>query len=1376
MLRTDDIRRLLEVKDFSKNKTRRSSIGSDDSDRSDLSTKSMPQYSSYRALSGGLFGPFEKSPSRPSSKSGFLHWGGKNKTTEMSHIPGPTQLKTPSAAKPRGSGEGSSRPSSRAGSRSDSSTPVRPSMSRENSASKLPVYRRESSMPQMRRESSIPLIKREKSDIRGTKPPSTPRGIVKKTAVGATPRGSSTPIVPKTTPKTVAERKVSERNIPAKGTRSGISGIAQSIQIGDRVAITGTEKRGIVQFVGETRFSKGVWAGVVLDDKTGKNDGSVGGVRYFSCPALRGVFVKEEKLQKISDVRDPGFTPHGTAADRIPNSRNDSALSTDSGVDEEHDLNIGDTVAITSASGKREGVLRFIGLTEFAKGTWCGVELKEPTGKNDGAVAGTRYFQCEAKHGLFAQITKVKKLSSSSSSVSPHGPLETPQTSTPVTPTEEVVVTSIDVTPTDSDASVNTVEIAVLHDTIPVTPVTNEQTSEQSKKIAALQLQLHKQDEELQVMREANLLEKEKVRKASVSDKIENHEKFLRENQENTLRLQDKVSSLERENNNLQNELNDNKQKIEDLQFQLEEQLLLASEEGPSNEELEKVLGLEGKMKEKEKEISALQSKLEKSKIQNDEELARMSEKDQQLEGKEQEIFKITELLTVTKENEALLSVEVTNLKQQIQDLRDLQSSVSDAEKKSDDVKGYYENKLVERDQKVLSLQDELKNMETKISNMQKDINEKNTKVSDVEFQLVKNREELQQTLELQTSLNKQLVELNTELSEKRSEIQSISAATEATKHQNLELKAKLEAAESRNENLTQDKKKMEEDILKVSKNSGDNAQQLVYLNETIQSKNSELTALQDKLSTLTAENHKLVQELIDFKETASKERTAFEKEKNEENKKLRDSIVVLEEHYKQIKIKNNEVEETAQKEKLELQKSSNEIDNLQQSVKSKTEKLELIEKELNQLKIQYDDIIKTKDSQQNGYENKMKELSIKAEELETLKTEILKYKSDSHTMKENNEKLTDELTNLRIERTNLEKRVNCTKLEKEELQNEKDTVTKSCDELLNKIKHITKEKVELEQQVKIVEDSKNEISKRCSNLEEELKSSISKVEEAEKEALKVSELSSVKTELEESKEKYVSLESQNVLLEKDISKLKDEKEELGVELTERTAKESDATKELSLLRDQLKQAIEREQNVRTTLEAGHAELESKIKSSNETLKTKESEASLLTTKIAELQKENSNLLSAQRLPSTTDTNSISSSEYQQLKDELEKVSFTKDEKEAEVDFLNSIIVDLQKKNKDQDNKIKILTYGDDLEETSTINDTMSPVKPGLRVRVFCDICDVFDLHDTEDCPKQSNETGGSQHHGVRGEERVYCTACETFGHTAEECDDEEMF
>ena len=47
--------------------------------------------------------------------------------------------------------------------------------------------------------------------------------------------------------------------------------------------------------------------------------------------------------------------------------------------------------------------------------------------------------------------------------------------------------------------------------------------------------------------------------------------------------------------------------------------------------------------------------------------------------------------------------------------------------------------------------------------------------------------------------------------------------------------------------------------------------------------------------------------------------------------------------------------------------------------------------------------------------------------------------------------------------------------------------------------------------------------------------------------------------------------------------------------------------------------------------------------------------------------------------------------------------------------------------------------------------------------RLFCDICDVFDQHDTEDCPKQAMEDEGigTQHHGNRGEERPYCVICE---------------
>lgn len=65
------------------------------------------------------------------------------------------------------------------------------------------------------------------------------------------------------------------------------------------------------------------------------------------------------------------------------------------------------------------------------------------------------------------------------------------------------------------------------------------------------------------------------------------------------------------------------------------------------------------------------------------------------------------------------------------------------------------------------------------------------------------------------------------------------------------------------------------------------------------------------------------------------------------------------------------------------------------------------------------------------------------------------------------------------------------------------------------------------------------------------------------------------------------------------------------------------------------------------------------------------------------------------------------------------------------------------------------------------------------KPRLFCDICDCFDLHDTEDCPTQaqgSDEPPHSTYHGSRKEERPYCEICEVFGHWATNCNDDETF
>jgi len=94
---------------------------------------------------------------------------------------------------------------------------------------------------------------------------------------------------------------------------------ADEFKLGDCVWVSGV-KKGTIAFIGETQFAPGVWAGVLLDEAVGKNDGSVCGVRYFACRPQHGIFAKLSTL-----TSHPNDTSSGS--DKVPVTANDSKPS-----------------------------------------------------------------------------------------------------------------------------------------------------------------------------------------------------------------------------------------------------------------------------------------------------------------------------------------------------------------------------------------------------------------------------------------------------------------------------------------------------------------------------------------------------------------------------------------------------------------------------------------------------------------------------------------------------------------------------------------------------------------------------------------------------------------------------------------------------------------------------------------------------------------------------------------------------------------------------------------------------------------------------------------------------------------------------------------
>jgi CAP-Gly domain-containing linker protein 1 len=126
-----------------------------------------------------------------------------------------------------------------------------------------------------------------------------------------------------------------------------------------------------------------------------------------------------------------------------------------------------------------------------------------------------------------------------------------------------------------------------------------------------------------------------------------------------------------------------------------------------------------------------------------------------------------------------------------------------------------------------------------------------------------------------------------------------------------------------------------------------------------------------------------------------------------------------------------------------------------------------------------------------------------------------------------------------------------------------------------------------------------------------------------------------------------------------------------------------------------------------------------RLKGENSQLKTAKSteqETQFLQQRVTELEK------TLNELQSNTDTGNV-----------VAKLRTEKEAAESQVHFLNAVIVEIQRKNVELEAARR--------QSMTTSNGPINGHFVGIHGtdpgRLYCDICNVFDLHDTEDCPQQ---------------------------------------
>ncbi|KAI8975370.1 hypothetical protein BDF20DRAFT_943984 [Mycotypha africana] len=130
--------------------------------------------------------------------------------------------------------------------------------------------------------------------------------------------------------------------------------VANGFTIGQKVVIPSLQQaQGTVRFYGEIIFKKntGYWVGIELEKEgSGKNDGSIQGVRYFNCAPNTGLFVSAARVNALEEQQQDRshsyMDPHMSRAIKSTKTKLTTAVKTVSSVHLSSSLKRSNTVSL----------------------------------------------------------------------------------------------------------------------------------------------------------------------------------------------------------------------------------------------------------------------------------------------------------------------------------------------------------------------------------------------------------------------------------------------------------------------------------------------------------------------------------------------------------------------------------------------------------------------------------------------------------------------------------------------------------------------------------------------------------------------------------------------------------------------------------------------------------------------------------------------------------------------------------------------------------------------------------------------------------------------------------------------------------------------